>query len=94
MDPLPLMVINEPIFIASGANSDIRYNEFYPRWAYDEYLSYLDQWMQEHAHEYINAWDLLPSSGFTDTPFHRTPTGEKIFAEYLAPQIQNLSCTK
>jgi hypothetical protein len=91
---LPLLVVNEPIFIASGVNSDIRYNEFYARWAYDEYLVYLDEWMKLNQHEYTNAWDLLPSSEFTDTPFHRTPAGEKLFAEYLAPQIQNLSCRK
>lgn len=91
---IPVLVVNEPIFIASGLNSDIRYNEFYPRWAYDEYLDYLDLWMHDHDHEYLNAWDLLPASEFTDTPFHRTPEGETIFAEYLAPQIQNLSCTK
>jgi hypothetical protein len=90
----PLLVVNEPIFIASGANSDIRYNEFYPRWAYDEYLDYLGEWMKANHHDYMNAWDLLPSSEFTDTPFHRTPAGEKAFAEYLAPQILNLSCTK
>jgi hypothetical protein len=90
----PLLVVNEPIFIASGANSDIRYNEFYPRWAYDEYLNYLDQWMRINHHDYLNAWNLLPSSEFTDTPFHRTPAGEEAFAEYLVPQILNLSCTK
>jgi hypothetical protein len=92
--PFPVLVVNEPIFIASGANSDIRYNEFYPRWAYDEYRQYLDQWMQTNGRSYIDAWDLLPASEFTDTPFHRTPSGEKTFAEYLAPQIKNLSCTK
>ena len=32
---VPVVVINEPIFISDGANSDVRYNSFYPRWAYD-----------------------------------------------------------
>jgi hypothetical protein len=90
----PVLVINEPIFTASGENSDIRYNEFYPRWAYDEYLAYLDGWMQANGREYINAWNLLPAPEFTDTPFHRTLAGEKLFAEFLAPQIKNLSCAK
>ncbi|MBL8079179.1 MAG: hypothetical protein JNM55_14535 [Anaerolineales bacterium] len=91
---LPVLAVNEPIFIASGENSDIRYNEFYPRWAYDEYQAYLENWMSANHHEYIDAWDFLPSSEFTDTPFHRSPAGETAFAEYLAPQILNLSCTK
>jgi hypothetical protein len=91
---LPVLVVNEPIFIASGRNSDARYNDFYPRWVYDEYLTYLNEWMESRQYHYVNAWDLLPSSEFTDSIFHRTPTGEKILAEFLAPQIQNLSCTK
>lgn len=89
----PVLVINEPIFIATGENSDIRYNEYYPHWTYDEYLTYLDEQMQRNHHNYINAWNFLPPSEFTDSPFHRTPNGEKMFAEFLAPQIQNLSCT-
>src|SRR5688572_23596536 len=90
----PLLVVNEPIFIASGRNSDVRYNDFYPRWVYDQYLTYLNQWMESGQYHYVNAWDLLPSAEFTDSIFHRTPAGEKILAEFLAPQIQNLSCTK
>jgi hypothetical protein len=86
--------VNEPIFIASGRNSDVRYNDFYPRWVYDQYLTYLDEWMESGQYHYVNTWDLLPSSEFTDSIFHRTPAGEKILAEFLAPQIQNLSCTK
>lgn len=90
---LPLLVVNEPIFIASGRNSDIRYNDFYPRWAYDEYLAYLEAKMNSAQFHYVDAWDLLPSSEFTDSIFHRTPAAEKILAEFLAPQIQNLSCS-
>ena len=33
--PLPPSL--EPMLISAGKNSDIRYNFFYPRWAYDEY---------------------------------------------------------
>ncbi|MCC6261225.1 MAG: hypothetical protein IT311_10215 [Anaerolineales bacterium] len=93
-DQTPVLVINEPIFIAAGVNSEIRYNEFYPRWAYDEYLQYLQTWMSAHQREYLDAWNLVPSSEFTDTPFHRTPKGEKILAEYIIPQIQKLACSK
>ncbi|MFN8411938.1 MAG: hypothetical protein U0Z26_06080 [Anaerolineales bacterium] len=90
----PVIVINEPIFIATGVNSNLRYNEFYPRWAYDEYLTYLDKWMEKNGHDYVNAWNLLPPSEFTDTPFHRTPVGEQKFAELLKDKIEQLSCSK
>ena len=30
--PISILIVNEPIYIASGQNSDIRYNDVYPRW--------------------------------------------------------------
>jgi hypothetical protein len=38
---VPVLLINEPMFISSGQNSDLRYNSFYPRWAYDQYRAML-----------------------------------------------------
>ena len=90
----PLLVVNEPIFVATGENSDIRYNGFYPRWAYDEYLDYLDTLTEQGGYHYVNAWNTIPPSEFTDTPFHRTPAGEKMLAELLTPELQQLSCIK
>ena len=91
---IPLLVINEPIYISTGKNKEIRYNEFYPRWAFDEYLVYLDQWMDDGNHEYVNAWNVIPPSEFTDTPFHLTPRGEEMLARILAPEIEKLACAQ
>jgi len=88
----PLLVVNEPIFIASGENSDIRYNEFYPRWAYDDYVSYLADWMSARHREYLDLWNALPPAEFTDTPFHRTAAGEKLLAEKIAPMLLQMAC--
>jgi hypothetical protein len=33
---VPLIVVNEPIFISDGQNSDYRYNAVSPRWDIDE----------------------------------------------------------
>ena len=33
----PVLFINEPMFISDGENSDIRYNVFFPIWAYDDF---------------------------------------------------------
>src|SRR5574341_212629 len=41
--PVPTILVNEPILISNGLNSDIRYNFFYPRWAYDEYRQLLTE---------------------------------------------------
>jgi len=91
---LPLVVVNEPIFIASGINSEIRYNDFYPRWAYDEYRIYLDKIARSGNMNYLDLWDVVPSSEFTDSPFHRSPKGEKILAGLISPQLLNLTCSK
>ncbi|MCZ7670394.1 MAG: hypothetical protein M5U34_26160 [Chloroflexi bacterium] len=40
---VPVLLINEPMFISSGRNSDLRYNAFYPRWAYDQYREMLGE---------------------------------------------------
>lgn len=90
----PLLIVNEPIFIANGINSEIRYNEFYPRWAYDEYRVYLDKTVRVDKINYLDLWDVVPSSEFTDSPFHRSPSGEKLLAGLIAPQLLSMSCSK
>ncbi|HRF94507.1 MAG TPA: hypothetical protein PLZ51_04915, partial [Aggregatilineales bacterium] len=34
---LPIIIVNQPMFIATGENSDVRYNDHFPRGAYDSY---------------------------------------------------------
>ncbi len=41
--PVPTLLVNEPMLISNGVNSDLRYNFFYPRWAYDEYRQTLTE---------------------------------------------------
>lgn len=89
---VPVLFVNEPIQIVSGANRDIRYNEIHPRWAYDAYRKHLDQLMTQEGYHYIDAWDWLPPSEFTSAPYHRSPAGEVILAGRLAPLIERLSC--
>lgn len=70
---VPLLLVNEPIFISDGLNSDIRYNEYYPRWAYDEYRESLRARTQPNDGRYLDLWDRVPAEAFTDTPFHYRP---------------------
>jgi hypothetical protein len=69
---LPVLVVNEPIFISQGLNSQVRYNEYYPRWAYDEFRSWLAQEAQDQEFAYLDLWNAVPATAFTDTPFHYT----------------------
>lgn len=88
----PILVFNEPIFRARGANSSVRYNKYYPRWAYDEYRIRLNSWMAKRGWNYTDLWDSIGNSEFTESPLHLTPAGERQLAGYLAPEILKAAC--
>ncbi len=85
---VPTLLVNEPILISNGANSDIRYNFFYPRWAYDEYRQLLEQRSATHGWKYFDFWDLVPLREFTNSGVHLTPKGEAILTGKVAEAIQ------
>ena len=71
----PMLIINEPIFVSNGANSDIRYNSFYPRWAYDDYRDLMQKQSDQQGWIYADLWQSVDNSEFTNTPIHLTPRG-------------------
>jgi lysophospholipase L1-like esterase len=85
--PVPVVVVNEPIFVSGGRNSDVRYNSFYPRWAYDSFRALMARVASERGWRYVDAWDWIAPAEFTDTPVHLTPTGMQQFALRLAPLL-------
>jgi hypothetical protein len=82
-----LWIINEPVYLSRGLNSDIRYNFFYPRWAYDQYRTLLEQWCQAHQTAFLDLWDAVPAEEFSNSAIHRTPAGERIVADWLDEAI-------
>lgn len=87
---VPVLLVNEPIFISDGENSDLRYNAFYPRWAYDQYRELLAGAAEASGWAYLDLWDAIPPDEFTDTPVHLTPEGTRLMAERLAGPIGDL----
>ncbi|MCJ7569523.1 MAG: hypothetical protein MUO58_18600 [Anaerolineales bacterium] len=85
---IPVVFINEPVFISQGENSDIRYNFYYPRWAYDFYREELDSQASARGWYYVDLWDALPSSEFTDSAIHYTPLGSRILAQDIIEVIK------
>jgi hypothetical protein len=81
--PAPVLLINEPILISTGQNSNIRYNFFYPRWAYDSYRDQLKVRAEAGGWNYIDAWELLPPAEFTNSAIHLTPAGEAVLAQTI-----------
>ena len=85
---VPTLLVNEPMLISDGLNSDVRYNFFYPRWAYDEYRQTLSQHAGANGWNYLDLWDLVPSNEFTNSAIHLTPYGEFLLAGKIAEAIQ------
>lgn len=74
---VPVLLVNEPIYISDGANSDLRYNFWYPRWAYDNYLETLRA-AAEQDWQLVDLWNAIDAEEFTDSPVHisSAATGE------------------
>ena len=87
---IPLLIINEPMFISQGENSHIRYNFFYPRWAYDDYRQIMNATASRYGWHYIDLWDTIPGSEFTNSAVHLTPWGTHLFAQQMADAIITL----
>ena len=85
---VPVLLINEPMFISQGQNSDLRYNSFYPRWAYDQYRDMLADTAVARSWPYLDLWDTIPPDEFTDTPVHLTAAGNRLLAERVAEGIR------
>ena len=88
----PILLFNEPMFVASGKNSSIRYNQYYPRWAYDQYRSFMTASMAGNGFSYVDLWNVIPPSQFGETSLHLTSAGEANLARHLAPEIQQMAC--
>lgn len=88
---VPVLIVNEPIYISDGENSDLRYNAWYPRWAYDQYRHLLGATATAEGWAYLDLWNVLEPDDFTDSPVHLTPSGTRRLAEILAPAVLEMS---
>ncbi len=84
---VPILFVNEPIYLSQGKNSDIRYNFFYPRWAYDQYRQLFNQTCQSENWHCLDEWDLVPADEFTNSAIHMSPHGTQTLAEELQKAI-------
>lgn len=83
----PIWLVNEPILISGGENSQVRYNFFYPRWAYDAYRAALQSKADSEGWNFVDLWDLVPEDQFTNSAIHLNPEGERLLAEQMAQKI-------
>lgn len=87
----PVVVINEPMFISQGENSNIRYNFYYPRWAYDDYRNLLKEASASGGWQYLDLWDIVPPGEFTNTAVHMTANGTTILADRVSETISSIA---
>ncbi|MEI2613084.1 MAG: hypothetical protein V9G20_30975 [Candidatus Promineifilaceae bacterium] len=80
---VPVVIINEPIFVSQGENSELRYNAWYPRWAYDDYRTRLAEFAAAGQWTYLDLWATIPAAAFTDSPVHLNASGTAHLAESL-----------
>lgn len=88
---VPVLIVNEPMFVSSGTNSDLRYNAFYPRWAYDQYRDLLAAQAAAHGWRYADWWQRIAPDEFTDSPVHLTPAGSRQLSGWLGAAIVDIS---
>ena len=88
----PLIIINEPMLISAGKNSDLRYNFFYPRWAYDQWREIMSINANQGNWNYLDLWNIIPADEFTNSAIHLTPAGEAKLTGQVEPVIVNQRC--
>ena len=88
----PILLVNEPMFIASGENSDLRYNRGYPRWAYDQYREAMREEAIRSQWKYLDLWNTIPPEYFSDTALHLSAEGERLLIEQVDPLVKSMLC--
>lgn len=88
----PVLLVNEPILVSTGKNSDLRYNFYYPRWVYDQYRQLLAGRSQQKDWSYLDLWNLASESEFTNSAIHLTPAGEALLTQRLGAAILQTAC--
>ncbi len=90
----PVLFVNEPMLISTGENSDIRYNAFYPRWAYDRFRQIVAAESAQAGWWLLDLWDYLPDAAcYTDSAVHLTPDCSAQLAGRLGPIIRQIVAT-
>ncbi len=89
---IPVLLVNEPILVSTGKNSDLRYNFYYPRWAYDQWRQEMDTKAANQGWNYLDLWNLVPADQFTNSAIHVTPAGEALVTGRVENILLKQSC--
>ncbi len=87
---VPLLIVNEPIYIGGGPNSNVNYNSFYERDLYDRFRAAMMNFTQQHSMAYLDRWDFLPPDEFSNTSLHYNLEGNRKVAEEVMRNLQGV----
>jgi hypothetical protein len=87
---VPLLMINEPMYVGSAEHSDVNYNSFYERNLYDRFRAALANFTQQHDLSYLDLWNLLPPENFSNTSLHYNAEGNRRVADEIMQGLQHL----
>ncbi len=88
---VPLLMVNEPIYIGSGENSDVNYNSFYERALYDRFRAALAAFTRQRALPYLDLWNMLPPEDFSNTSLHYNAEGNRRVAAEVMQGLQSVA---
>lgn len=92
VENIPMVLVNEPMLVSVGENSELRYNFLYPRWAYDQWREMMAARADESGWNYLDLWNIIPPDQFTNSAIHPTPAGEALLVRRVEEKILHQSC--
>lgn len=91
---VPVLLVNEPMYIVPQANTRVRYNAGYPRWAYDQYRKAMAAQARSAGWNYLDLWRAIPRRYFLDASLHLGAEGERLLIEKLNPALLSIACDR
>lgn len=88
---IPLLIVNEPIYVGSGPNSEVNYNSFYERDLFDRFRAAMTDFTQQHNLTYLDLWNRLPPENFSNTSLHYNLEGNRRVAEEVMKALQEIA---
>lgn len=86
-----LLIVNDPIFRASGPHSDREYNSYYGKSIYDRYREALARYCADQGISLLDLWDFLGPAEFDDTPQHYLPQANARIARTVTAKLLEMA---
>lgn len=87
---VPVLFVNEPMLISNGENSEIRYNYYYPREAYDSWHKELLSRADGNGWYLLDLWNLLENQSFTNSAIHYNAESAGRIAEIVLTEFEKI----